>query len=58
MSHIDGYDLTVTHVEAARRKICGTTGTGGGDCFALVDGGEPDTFFGGVTPLDGGAVVQ
>jgi len=26
------------------------------DCFAELDGGAPDTFFGGLTPFDAGGV--
>lgn len=52
----DGNTLQVVSLEAAQRKL-GITSGGGDDCFALVDGGEPDTFFGEVTPLDGGGVT-
>ena len=32
-------------------------GTGGGISFGNYDGGEPDSIYGGITPLDAGGVV-
>lgn len=50
-------ELLLSEPNSELLLLIGEGGSGGGDCFALVDGGTPAYFFGGVTPLDGGTVT-